>query len=79
MSNVHAIKLSIDTDVDKLKAASEQLDKENVINSLCDDPQGFLKSLGIHVDDATAKAIASHASSKAAGEAVAAAVVHIDF
>ncbi|MFC3195530.1 hypothetical protein ACFODZ_14845 [Marinicella sediminis] len=79
MSNIQAIKLSIDTDVEKLKAASESLDKENVINSLCDDPQRFLKSLGIHVDEATAAAIANHASSKAAGEAVAAAVVHIDF
>ena len=78
MSNIHAIKLSVDTDVNKLKEASKSLSHDNVVESLCNDPQSFLKSLGISVDDATASAIAKHASNKAAGDAVAAAVVHID-
>jgi len=78
MSNVQAIKLSVDTDVNKLKAASKSLSHDNVISSLCDDPQSFLSSLGIKVDEATASAIAKHASNRASGEAVAASVVHID-
>ncbi|MBL4659273.1 MAG: hypothetical protein JKY19_02880 [Alcanivoracaceae bacterium] len=78
MSNVQAFKLSIDTDVNKLKEVSKSLSHDNVIGSLCDDPQNFLSTLGIHVDEATASAIAKHASNKLSGEAVAASVVHID-
>jgi hypothetical protein len=72
------MKIHFDGDAASLKKAGEKLKANpNVLDDLAKDPQGFLRNLGLEVDNETAKAIQSHAQRSKTSPASASAV-HID-
>lgn len=72
------MKINIDTDVAKSAAARLKND-HNHLENLEKDPQGFLKTLGIEVDNDTAQTIRDHVHRHRSGQSKAqASAVHID-
>jgi hypothetical protein len=72
------MKIHFEGDAESLKKAGEKLKANpNALDDLANDPHGFLRNLGLEVDDETAKTIQSRAQRARASSAQAAAV-HVD-
>jgi hypothetical protein len=72
------MKISFEGDAESLKKAGATLKANpNALDDLANDPQGFLRNLGLEVDDETAKTLQSRAQ-RAKTSAVQASAVHVD-
>lgn len=72
------MKVHFEGDAESLKKAGEKLKANpNALDDLASDPHGFLRNLGLEVDDETAKTLQSRAQRHKASPTQAAAV-HID-
>jgi hypothetical protein len=72
------MKIHFEGDAESLKKAGEKLKANpNAVDDLASDPHGFLRTLGLEVDDETAKALQSRAQRSRTSSAQSAAI-HVD-
>jgi hypothetical protein len=72
------MKIHFEGDAESLKKAGEKLKANpNALDDLANDPHGFLRNLGLEVDDETAKTIQSRAQ-RARTSSAQASAVHVD-